>query len=353
MVLEEQGREPEEQEGTDEFYEEIEILVDPGQGPLRIDRFLTDKLDRVSRNKVQNGIRSGAVLVNGVEIKSNYKVKPRDYIKVILPRSLDGLGKTLAQDIPLDIIYEDEDLIVVNKPAGMIVHPGIGNPDGTLVNALAFHLQDKDLPVMPGNIADRPGLVHRIDKDTSGLLVIAKSEYAMSHLAKQFFNHTIKRTYWALVWGEPEPREGTIEMNVGRHPRIRQQQEAFPDGDAGKPAITHYRMLESFYYVSLLECHLETGRTHQIRVHMKHQGHPLFSDHIYGGHQIRKGTIYSRYKQFVDGVFQVMPRHALHARTLGFVHPTKGIDMVFDSPLPDDFQQALDAWREWTTRQQS
>ncbi len=351
MVLDEQPQGPEEQDGIDEFYEEVEILVDPGQGPLRIDRFLTDKLERVSRNKVQNGISSGAVLVNGKEVKSNYKVKPRDFIKVILPRTLDGLGKAIAQDIPLDIIYEDEDLLIVNKPAGLIVHPGIGNPDGTLVNALAYYFQDEDLPIMPGNIADRPGLVHRIDKDTSGLLVIAKSEYAMSHLAKQFFHHTIKRTYWALVWGEPDPLEGTIEVNVGRHPRIRQQQEAFPDGDVGKVAITHYRVLESFYYVSLVECRLETGRTHQIRVHMKHKGHPLFSDHIYGGHQIRKGTVYARYKQFVEKAFQDMPRQALHARTLGFVHPTTGEQMEFEAPLPPDFQSALDHWHRWSNRE--
>ena len=352
MVLDEQGLDPDEQEGIDEFYEEIEIRIDPGQGLLRIDKFLTDRLDRVSRNKVQNGINSGAVLVNGVEVKSNYKVKPRDVINVVLPRSIDGMGKTIAQDIPLDIIYEDDDLLVVNKPAGMIVHPGIGNPDGTLVNALAYYFQDENLPIMPGNIADRPGLVHRIDKDTSGLLVIAKTEYAMSHLAKQFFNHTITRTYWALVWGEPEPREGTIDVFVGRHPRIRQQQEVFPEGDFGKTAVTHYRMLESFYYVSLVECKLETGRTHQIRVHMKYLGHPLFSDHIYGGHQIRKGTIYSKYKQFVDKVFQDMPRQALHARTLGFVHPTTGEQMEFESPLPEDFQSALDHWRMWTTKDQ-
>lgn len=348
MAFEDEGTGTEEQEGLDEFYEEIEILTDPGQGPIRIDRFLTDRLERISRNKIQNGIRSGAVLVNGGEVKANYKIKPRDLIKVIIPRSLEGMGKALAQDIPIDIIYEDDEVIVVNKPAGMIVHPGIGNPDGTLVNALAYHFQDADLPVMPGNVADRPGLVHRIDKDTSGLLVVAKTEYAMSHLAKQFFNHSIERTYWALVWGQPDPPSGTIDVHVGRHPRIRQQQEAFPEGESGKPAVTHYRTLESFYYVTLVECRLETGRTHQIRVHMKYLGHPLFSDHIYGGHRILKGTVYARYARFVDRVFEDMPRQALHARTLGFVHPGTGETMRFESPLPEDFRLAIDHWRQWT-----
>lgn len=341
-----------EAEGTDEFFEEYEIHVDPGQGLLRIDKFLTDRLERASRNKIQNGIRAGSVLVNGLPVKANYRIKPRDLIKVVLPRTLEGVGKVIAQNIPLDIVYEDADLLVVNKPAGMVVHPGIGNHDGTLVNGLAWHFEKERLPVMPGSVVDRPGLVHRIDKDTSGLLVIAKTEYAMSHLARQFFQHTIQRRYLALVWGVPDPPQGTINANVGKHPRIRQKQEVFPDGDAGKEAITHYEVLESFYYVSLVRCRLETGRTHQIRVHMKHLGHTLFSDTKYGGERILKGTVYSRYKHFVEKVLSVIPRQALHAHTLGFVHPTTGEHLHFESPLPQDFQGALELWREYVAEKE-
>lgn len=339
---------PLEREENDEFYEEHLIRVDPGQGPLRIDRYLTDKLDRVTRNKIQNAIRAASILVNDKPIKPNYKVRPRDSITVILPRSLEGLGKVIAQDIPLDIIYEDEEVLVVHKPAGMVVHPGIGNYDGTLVNALAWYFRlGEELPLMPGAIVDRPGLVHRIDKDTSGLLVIAKTEFAMSHLARQFFEHSIERRYLALVWGEPDPPFGTININIGKHARIKQKQQVFPDGDQGKVAITHYRTLESFYYVSLVQCELETGRTHQIRVHMEYLGHSLFNDPKYGGDRIRKGTIYTKYRQFVENVFKVMPRQALHAHTLGFVHPVTGQKMHFEAPLPDDFQAALDAWRNY------
>ena len=334
-------------EENDEFYEELTIQADPGQGFMRLDKFLVDRVERVSRNKIQNGIRAGAITVNGFQVKPNYKLKPLDLIRLVIPRSLEGLGKVVAQDIPLDILYEDASLLIVNKPAGMVVHPGIGNYDGTLVNALAYHFQDTEMPIMPGNVVDRPGLVHRIDKDTSGLLVIAKTEYAMTHLAKQFFDHSIERRYWALVWGEPEPREGTLVAHIGRHPRYRTRMMAYPDGDQGKHAVTHYRMLESFYYTSLLECQLETGRTHQIRVHLQWQGHPLFSDRNYGGDRILKGTIYSRYRQFVEKIFAAMPRQALHARTLGFIHPETKEKMHFEAPLPDDFQAALDLWRSW------
>jgi 23S rRNA pseudouridine1911/1915/1917 synthase len=331
-------------EEADEFYEEFEIRVDPGQGLLRIDKFLTDRLERATRNKIQNAIKSGAVLVNDIKIKANYRIKPRDAIKVVLPRTLEGLGKVIAQDLPLDILYEDDTLLIVNKKAGMVVHPGISNFDGTLVNALAYHFQHHELPVMPGAIVDRPGLVHRIDKDTSGLLVIAKTEYAMSHLARQFFDHSISRKYLALVWGEPDPHSGTVNVPVGKHTKIKQKQDVFPDGDGGKHAITHYRLLKSFYYVSLLECQLETGRTHQIRVHMKYLGHPLFNDAKYGGDKIIKGTVYSKYKHFVQKAFEVLPRQALHASTLGFIHPSTEQFVHFESPLPADFKNVLELW---------
>lgn len=345
-MKEDKTRDPEWEEG-DEYVETYSIRVDAGQGLLRIDRFLTDRLERASRNKIQNAIKAGSVRVNGETVKANYRVKPKDDIRVVLPRTLEGLGKVIAQDIPLKIVYEDDDLIVIDKPAGMVVHPGIGNFDGTLVNALAWHFEKERLPVMPGSIVDRPGLVHRIDKDTSGLLVIARSEYAMSHLARQFFEHSIRRRYLALVWGEPEPAKGTIHAHVGKHPRIRQMQEVFPEGDHGKEAITHYSVIEPLYYVSLVECQLETGRTHQIRVHMKYIGHPLFNDAKYGGDRILKGTVYAKYRQFVLQAFEAIPRQALHARSLGFVHPTTGKDMYFESPLPADFARALELWRGW------
>lgn len=332
---------------NDDFFESYSFNVDPGQGLLRIDKFLTDRIERASRNKIQNAIKSGSVLVNNQIIKSNYKVKPRDVIQIVLPRSPESIGKAIAQDIPLDIVYEDDTILVINKPAGMVVHPGIGNHDSTLVNALAYHYEKSTLPVMHGAVVDRPGLVHRIDKDTSGLLVVAKSEFAMSHLAKQFFEHTIERKYLALVWGEPQHGNGTINVNVGKHPRIRQKQEVFPDGDQGKAAVTHYRVLESFYYTSLIECQLETGRTHQIRVHMKYIGHPLFNDAKYGGDKILKGTIYSKYKHFVEQVFQTIPRQALHAATLGFIHPDTNQRMHFECPLPNDFGSALLLWRNF------
>jgi 23S rRNA pseudouridine1911/1915/1917 synthase len=336
-------------EENDDFYDEYGIRTDPGQGPVRIDKFLTDRLERVTRSKVQNAIKAGSVTVFGKVVKSNYKVKPLDEILVIIPRSLEGIGKVIAQDIPLDIIYEDEDVLVVNKPAGMVVHPGISNFDGTLVNALAYYFRERELPVMDGSIVDRPGLVHRIDKNTSGLLVIAKTDYAMTHLAKQFFDHSIERKYIALVWGSPEPPEGTINAHVGKHERLRQRQEVFPDGDKGKVAITHYRTIESMYYVSLVECQLETGRTHQIRVHMEYIGNPLFSDGVYGGDRIRKGTIYTKYRQFVENAFKILPRQALHAQTLGFTHPVSGERLRFELPPPEDFTLAVEKWRAYVT----
>ncbi len=330
---------------TDEFVDEHIIKVDGKQSLLRIDKFLMDRLANVSRNRVQNAIRTGSILVNDKNVKPNYKVRPNDKITAILPKPPGEAGKIIPQNIPLDIVYEDDDLLILNKPAGMVVHPGIGHRKGTLVNALAYHFEN--LPVLKGNEHDKLGLVHRIDKNTTGLMVVAKSEYAMVHLSKQFYYHTIERTYNALIWGEPEEKKGTISAHVGRDPRFRKRFAAFPDGESGKWAVTHYEVLESLYYVSLIKCNLETGRTHQIRVHMKHIGHPLFNDEKYGGDRILKGTIFSKYKLFVERVFSIIPRHVLHAKSLGFVHPTTGKDMYFESDLPPDFQDALNTWRSY------
>jgi len=328
---------------SDDLQEQREIIVDPKQNPLRIDKFLMDRLEKVTRNRVQNAIRAGAITVDEQEVKPNYKVKPGDRIQVVVPKPPGEGVELLPEDIPLDIMYEDNDLLIVNKPAGMVVHPGIGNYTGTLVNALAYHYQN--LPIMPGNYPDRPGLVHRIDKNTSGLLVVAKNEYSMTRLAKQFYYHTIERRYQAIVWGDFEEDEGSVRGHVGRDPKERRRMTVFPEGEDGKWAVTHYRVLEHFYYVSLVECQLETGRTHQIRVHMKHLGHPLFSDERYGGHHIVKGTRHRRYEQFVMKVFGIIPRQALHAKVLGFEHPTTGETMRFESELPDDMQQCLEQWR--------
>lgn len=326
-----------------ELYEHHRILVDKGQSLVRIDKFLTEKVANATRNKVQHAIDTGAVLVNGQPTKSNYKIKPLDEIKVLLekpPRDTE----VVAENIPLDIIYEDEDLLVVNKPAGMVVHPAHGNWSGTLVNGLVYHFQN--LPEMKGNTG-RPGLVHRIDKDTSGLLVIAKSEVAMTGLASQFFHHTIDRTYLALVWGEPESDAGTIRGHIGRSAKDRKVMDVFPDGSQGKHAITHWKVLKRLRYVSLVQCNLETGRTHQIRAHMKFLGHPLFNDAMYGGDKIRKGTQFAKYKTFVANCFELMPRQALHAMSLGFIHPVTKQKMYFESPLPQDFLAVLEKWESY------
>ncbi len=336
---------PNEQEAP--FTEEKVVVVDPGQVPVRIDKFLVDKTLRISRNRIQEGVKSGAVTVNGEKVKANYKVNPGDVVKLMIPRQFDVEKTLLPQAIPLNVVYEDADILVINKPAGMVVHPGIGNHKDTLVNGLAHYLKDLDLPVAEGNAENRPGLVHRIDKDTSGLLVIAKTPWAMTHLAKQFFDHTVKRRYVALVWGSPEPSSGTIKGSIARDPSDRRKMAVTRDPEDGKKATTHYRMLEDLYYVSLLECQLETGRTHQIRVHMLHIGHPLFNDGRYGGDQIRKGTVFTKYRRFVENTFDVMPRQALHARTLGFLHPTTGIEMNFECPIPEDFEGALKRWRDY------
>jgi 23S rRNA pseudouridine1911/1915/1917 synthase len=332
---------------SDELYEHQSILVDPGQAPVRIDKFLMDRLDKVSRNRIQNAIKAGCILVNDNSVKANYKTKPRDRISVVLPSEPHLDDSVKPENIPLDIVYEDEYLMVIDKKAGMVVHPGTGNSSGTLVNALMYHFQNRDLPVMKGNSADRPGLVHRIDKDTSGLLIIAKQEIAMTHLARQFFDHSIEREYVALVWGDVEEDKGTIEGHIGRHEKDRMLMTVYSDGSQGKHAITHYEVLKRMYYVTLVKCRLETGRTHQIRVHMRYMGHTLFNDARYGGNSILKGTIYSKYRQFVDNCFNVMPRQALHARTLGFIHPVTEKKLYFESPLPDDFRALIDKWENY------
>jgi 23S rRNA pseudouridine1911/1915/1917 synthase len=327
-----------------ELFEHHRILVDKGQALLRIDKYLGNRIENVSRNKIQEAARAGNILVNGVTIKPNYKVKPADIISIVLPFPHREL-EIIPENIPLSILYEDESIIVVNKEAGMVVHPGHGNYTGTLVNALIYHL--KDLPLFnAGEI--RPGLVHRIDKDTSGLLVIAKTEMALNKLARQFFDRTTKRTYLALVWGSFDHTDGTIEGNIGRSIRDRLKMQVFPDGDQGKTAITHYSVLEKLGYVSLLECRLDTGRTHQIRVHMEYIGHPIFNDERYGGNKIIRGTTFSKYRQFVQNCFSIMPRQALHAKSLGFSHPMTSAELHFDSELPADFRQLLEKWRSYT-----
>ena len=334
---------------NDEFYERHEIVADPKQALIRLDKFLMDRLGNRSRSKVQHAIRAGSIRVDDSAVLPNYKVKPGNRISIILPRSLENAFDIAPQDIPLRIVYEDEDVMVINKPANLAVHPGVGIPNGTLVNAVAWHLQEQleKLPVKEGNEPNRAGIVHRIDKDTTGLMVIAKNEYAMQHLASQFFHHTIERRYWAIVWGDPEQESGTVIGNIGRNPNDRKQFMVFPEGDAGKFAITHWRVLERFYYVSLVECRLETGRTHQIRVHMKSIGHTLFGDARYGGAQILRGTLYSKYKQFAEGCLKLLPRQALHAKVLGFIHPRTGERMYFESNLPEDMQTVIEQWRKY------
>lgn len=325
------------------LFEHHRIVADPGQSLLRIDKFLNTRLANVSRSKIQQGIEGGFVRVNDAVVRSNYKVHPNDVITISLPEPPRDTD-VKPENIPLTIVYEDDHLLIINKPAGMVVHPAYNNWTGTLVNALSFHFQN--LPQMPGN-EGKPGLVHRIDKDTSGLLVIAKTESVLAALAKQFFDHSIERTYWALVWGEPNPEQGTINVNVGRSLKDRRVTTAFPEGDMGRRAVTHYKMLKSLRYVSLVECKLETGRTHQIRAHMKYLGHPLFNDVMYGGDQISKGTVFTKYKQFVENCFKIIPRQALHAKTLGFMHPVKKEWMQFTSDLPEDFTNVLEKWENY------
>lgn len=325
-----------------DLFEHHRFVASKGQEPLRVDKFLMNFIENATRNKIQQAAKEGHVWVNDTIVKSNYKVKAGDEVKVLFEHPPHEY-LLVPEDIPIDVVYEDDVLLVVNKPAGMVVHPGHGNYSGTLINALIYHFEN-----LPTNSNERPGLVHRIDKDTSGLLVIAKTEAAMTHLAKQFFDKTSQREYIALVWGNVEDDEGTIEGNVGRNPKNRLQMHVFPDGEEGKEAVTHYKVLERLGYVTLVSCRLETGRTHQIRVHMKYIGHTLFNDERYGGDKILKGTTFTKYKQFVENAFKVLPRQALHAKTLGFVHPVTGKQMYFDSEIPEDMQSCIEKWRNYS-----
>lgn len=331
----------------EDLFEHYRIVVDKGQSPMRLDKFLSLHVPNATRTKIQNGIDVEAIKVNDASSKASYKVKPTDVIVLALPQPPRDTD-IIPEDIPLDIVYEDDEITLVNKPAGMVVHPAFGNWTGTLVNALVYHFQH--LPT--GRNGDiRPGLVHRIDKDTSGLLVIARSEYGMTYLAKQFFEHTIERTYYALVWGELKEPKGTIEGHVGRSAKDRRVMDVFPDGSEGKAAITHYEVIKPMRYVSLVKCTLETGRTHQIRAHMKYLGHPIFNDSVYGGDRIRRGTTSGSYKAFVENCFKVMPRQALHAKSLGVSHPKTKEFMQFDTELPEDFVQVLAKWENYVQYQ--
>lgn len=331
-----------------ELYEHFRVVVDKGQSQVRVDKYLFERLVNSSRNRIQKAADAGLIMANGKPVKSSYKVKPCDVLTVMMDRPRYD-NDIIPEDIPLDIVYEDNDLMVVNKPAGLVVHPGCGNYHGTLVNAIAWHL--KDNPKYDPN-DPQVGLVHRIDKDTSGLLVVAKTPDAKTHLGLQFYNKTTKRKYNALVWGVVENNEGTIEGNIGRTPKDRMQMAVLSDPAQGKHAVTHYRVLERLGYVTLVECVLETGRTHQIRVHMKHIGHTLFNDERYGGNEILKGTHFSKYKQFVNNCFETCPRQALHAMTLGFVHPRTGEEMFFTSPLPEDMTNLIDKWRNYISNRE-
>jgi len=336
---------------SEELYERLNIMVDRGQEPVRIDKFLVHRIENASRNKVQKAIESGRVLVNNKMIQSNYKIKASDEIVVYSDKESHG-EKIIPEKIPLNIFYEDEDVMIINKPAGLVVHPASGNYSGTLINGVAYYLQQQNKLINEDTLP-RFGLVHRIDKNTTGLMVLAKTEKAVTSLAKQFFNHTVKRQYIALVWGDLPVDSGTIVAHVGRHKRFRKIFDAYPEGDYGKEAITHYSVLERFGYVTLVQCVLETGRTHQIRVHMQHIGHPLFNDETYGGDKIVKGTVFSKYKQFVDNCFEICSRHALHAKTIGFIHPSTNNDVLFESELPEDMKNLIEKWRGYTSSKKS
>ncbi len=332
--------------GEDALHEHFSFTADKGQEPLRVDKYLMNRIENATRNKIQQAAKAGSIFVNDLAVKSNYKVKGGDVVRVLFAHPpYENL--LVPEDLPIDVIYEDDTVIVLNKAAGMVVHPGHGNYSGTLINALLFHFDN-----LPNNADQRPGLVHRIDKDTSGLLVIAKTEHALTHLSKQFFDKSSERKYYALIWGNPKEEEGTIEGHIGRHPKNRLQMMVFPEGEAGKPAITHYKVIERLGYVTLVECQLETGRTHQIRAHMKHIGHTLFNDARYGGDAILKGISFSKYKQFVENCFKLIPRQALHAKTLGFEHPKTGQWMQFNSEIPQDMVEVLDKWRHYAQHKQ-
>ena len=329
----------------DEMYEHYNYVVDKGQEKLRIDKFLMARVPNTSRNKIQIAANNGNILVNKHSVKSNYKVKPEDIISIVLPYPVNEL-ELIPQDIPIEIIYEDNEVCVVNKTANMVVHPGYGNYDGTLVNALIFHFEQ--LPELPSNYFGRPGLVHRLDKHTTGVMVVAKTENTLSNLAKQFYERTTRRKYQALVWGDLENDSGKIDLFIGRSLKNRKVMVGYPEKDYGKHAVTHYQVIERFGYVTLVECKLETGRTHQIRAHFKHIGHPLFNDLEYGGDKIIKGTSFTKYRQFVENCFKLLPGQALHAKSLGFYHPTLKKQMDFDSELPTYFSEVLEKWRRYT-----
>ncbi|MBE3085204.1 MAG: RluA family pseudouridine synthase [Bacteroidetes bacterium] len=335
--------------GQQELFEHHRFKADPGQSLLRIDKFLSDRLEDTSRTRIQNAANAGNILVNNNPVKPNYKVKPGDIVQVVLPTPPREI-ELIPENIPLNIVYEDDDVLVVNKEPGMVVHPAYGNYTGTLVNALMWHF--KDLPLFNTG-ESRPGLVHRLDKNTSGILVIAKNEFALNRLSKQFFDRTTDRRYNALVWGTPDPLEGTITGNVGRNIKNRKIMQVFKDGSEGKTAITHYKVIEDLGYISLIECKLETGRTHQIRVHFSHIKHPLFNDEEYGGDQILKGTTFTKYQQFIKNCFKILPRQALHAKSLAFDHPVTGKRLSFDSDLPDDMQQVIEKWRKYISGRES
>lgn len=340
-------------EATDEEvgesrYERMDFTVDKGQELTRIDKFLINRIEGGTRNKLQQGIEKGYVLVNGRTVKSNYKVRPGDRI-IMYSDTAPETTEIIPEQIPLDIRYEDDDIIILYKSAGMVVHPGSGNYTGTVVNGVAWYLQQQN-PGLSESALPRFGLVHRIDKNTSGLLILAKNEAASLGLARQFAEHTVQRKYVALVWGDLSPDEGTITGHIGRNLRYRKLMDVFPEGDHGKEATTHYRVLERFGYVTLIECRLETGRTHQIRVHMKYIGHPLFNDDTYGGDRIVKGTVFAKYKQFVENCFMICPRQALHAKTIGFVHPSTGKEMFFDTELPEDMRLVIEKWRRYVEK---
>lgn len=332
--------------GEQDLYEHHRFIADKGQMPMRLDKFVTMRIENATRTKVQKGIDIGSVLVNDKVVKSNYQVKPGDVITVVLPNPPRN-PELIAENIPINIVYEDDEIILVDKAAGMVVHPGYNNYTGTLVNALLYHF--KELPEYSDDM--RPGLVHRIDKDTSGLLLVAKTEDALVYLAKQFFDHSISRIYNAVVWGDVQNDKGTITGHLGRDPRDRRLSTVYEDGENGKHAVTHYKVLERFGFCTLVECQLETGRTHQIRAHMKYIGHPLFADEAYGGMKLVKSSRLPRFEQFIDNCFRIMPRQALHARTLGFIHPKTRTKMDFESPLPEDFVQLLEKLRQYTTSQ--
>lgn len=332
-------------EEVEELFERMTIVVDKGQEPVRVDKFLVARTEHATRNKVQKAIENGRVLVNQKSIQSNYKIRPLDEIVVYSDKEVQG-EEIIPEKMPLNIFFEDDDIMIINKPAGMVVHPGCGNYTGTLINGVAHYLLEKNSAISEDNLP-RFGLVHRIDKNTSGLMVLAKNPQSVASLAKQFFDHTVIRRYHALVWGDMEEDAGTINAHIGRHKKTRKLFDAYPEGDSGKEAITHYKVLERFGYVTLIECRLETGRTHQIRVHMKHIGHPLFNDDTYGGDRIVKGTVYAKYQQFVHNCFEICKRQALHAKIIGFVHPSSKETVVFESELAADMQEVIEKWRNY------